>query len=428
MMRETSDGRYALIDSLPCMNESHSILIPPHQSSLVWIDFNTEGMKPGKYTGRLLAIPLCGAGEFKGKGNNLEYTGDACVLPIEFVIDDIELPREPVKGLIMDSSVPLPNAVRLYNELGCRWYCISIWCFAEAKNDQGDFAFKAPVAERDIRFYQQEAAKYGFRPKFQVMYSAWSFATRMLKDNKEDFQKWLKALSAFMQAHDVRPDEWYLEIQDEPWANELPAVLEYAKLAKAAAPEVRLLLTVVAGRIKDASLLEDFVPYIDVWTFHRTDWQKGKEWLAFIERVKHASPDNNIYTCETEMFSLLHQNYRTLPWFVECQDFPAVSVYQGFRYTYNQCQYDFKGGTNGTLNLVSFQDAIPTLRGMAVRQGMTDLKYLAVLKQMSPRHPKAREFLETAASRVIQNLEDRNMPDKVREEAASLILRLKQEE
>lgn len=66
---------------------------------------------------------------------------------------------------------------------------------------------------------------------------------------------------------------------------------------------------------------------------------------------------------------------------------------------------------------------------MAVRQGMTDVKYLAKLREGGRNSPEAREFLKDAARRVVVDFaHDPETADRVREEATALILKLQQNE
>lgn len=68
------------------------------------------------------------------------------------------------------------------------------------------------------------------------------------------------------------------------------------------------------------------------------------------------------------------------------------------------------------------------MRYMALRQGVMDVKYLAKLKEAGKNSPEAQAFLKNAAKRVVDDFNyDASMPDKVREEAAHLILKLQKE-
>ena len=56
---------------------------------------------------------------------------------------------------------------------------------------------------------------------------------------------------------------------------------------------------------------------------------------------------------------------------------------------------------------------------------MTDVKYLQKLREVGKNSPEAQKFLKNAAKRVVVDFaHDPSTPDKVREEAAALILKL----
>ena len=73
------------------------------------------------------------------------------------------------------------------------------------------------------------------------------------------------------------------------------------------------------------------------------------------------------------------------------------------------------------------EKAVPSVRYMAVRQGITDVAYLQKLREVGKNSPEAQAFLKNAAKRVlVDHAHDRHMPDKVREEAAELIVKILQ--
>jgi hypothetical protein len=63
---------------------------------------------------------------------------------------------------------------------------------------------------------------------------------------------------------------------------------------------------------------------------------------------------------------------------------------------------------------------------MSMRRGVEDVKYLAKLKEVAGDEPEVKEFLVSAPERVVEReRHDRTAPDRVREEAANLILKYK---
>ncbi len=427
--RLDQNGGKAILDPLPKMNELRSILVPPRQTGVVWIDFDTSDVAPGNYTGRILAIPLGGEGRFKpGTMLNNPYKGDIVAVPVELTVQDITLPKNPPYEMSLYSGIPLElSALEQFEAMGCHSFNISIWYLIFPKDDNRHFKLEAKKAEEMITFIQRECDRRGYRPFFPITYSAISFFERMYGENHlELWKEWVRTVDAFMAKMNVKKGEWWIELLDEPWAKEMEKVNIYAKAAREAVPDFPLAMTTVAGRLTSPKDLEMVFPYISTWIFHRGDFNAGQEWFDFIQKTRKSGIDVGHYTCEVEMDSSLAENYRRTAWFTEFENLPSHHLYQGFRYNYEQCGKDFKIAQYGTLFYMSFHDAIPSLRSMAVRQGVMDMKYLAVLRELAPTHPEVAEFLKKAVQRVVIDFPHvPAMPDIVREETAELILKLK---
>ena len=85
----------------------------------------------------------------------------------------------------------------------------------------------------------------------------------------------------------------------------------------------------------------------------------------------------------------------------------------------------WKGNGGDALLYNSEETVVPSIRYMAVRQGVTDVKYLDALRKVGKDDPAAQKFLKTAAKRVVvDKAHDPAEADKVREEAAKLINKL----
>lgn len=426
--REHARGGRTIYDPLPEMNQAKTLLIPPRQAALVWIDFNTKGVKPGKYAGRIIAVPLGGKGAFQ-KGTALlnPYQGDLQSVPLELTVMNFKLPEAPVKDMTLYSSMPTKALVKHYEELGCRVFDLSVWNFIFPRGKDGNLVCSAPQAEKDIRFFQQEAARYGYRPKFHIVYTADEFCARVYKNDPAAWEKWLKTLDKFMTRMGVRKNEWWVELHDEPWSKEMGSVNEHAIRGRKAVADLPFFITTVVGRILKPEELYKVKPHLSRWVFHRRDFSSGPEWKEFIRKIKKTGVPVGHYTCEVELDSSLAENYRRTAWFTEYAGLDAHHLYQGVRHGYNgKATIDFKTSVEGTLLYVSFNDVIPSLRSMAVRQGVTDTKYIALLRQMSKKHPEAAAFVEKALKNVIEKFpHDHTMPDRMREQAADLILKLK---
>ena len=121
----------------------------------------------------------------------------------------------------------------------------------------------------------------------------------------------------------------------------------------------------------------------------------------------------------------LDRNYRKNAWFGEYHKLNGNMMFW-----FNDCYggygaSDWKVAMGGGIAYRSFDEFMPSIRYMAMRQGMTDVKYLAKLREVAGNSPDAQKFLAGAPKRVVIDFgHDPSMPDKVREEAAELILKL----
>ena len=69
---------------------------------------------------------------------------------------------------------------------------------------------------------------------------------------------------------------------------------------------------------------------------------------------------------------------------------------------------------------------MPTVRYMAYREGMTDIKYLQALREQRGKEPEIAAFIEKAAERVVRTEANGvSAPGEVREEIRRLLLEAK---
>lgn len=85
----------------------------------------------------------------------------------------------------------------------------------------------------------------------------------------------------------------------------------------------------------------------------------------------------------------------------------------------------FKTKNYGNIVYRSFDTFIPSVRYMAYREGVTDVKYLAKLREVAGDDPDVRAFLETATRKtVVEDPSSVDLPDQMREKARECLLRL----
>ena len=424
-IRDDTTGDNPIYDPLPKLDEASSIMIPPREVALLWLDFNTFDMPPGRIDGWLRLIPLNGRGAFKqaGKGfGNFNYDGDMKDIPLTLNVRDIVLSKEPARPAdyfveYQDSAYPY-----LY-EAGMRIFALSPWYFQFPYDEKaGEFILQpegrsAGKAEKAILPVLAKGHE-----KFFVGYSCYATFKRLYgEDKKHLWGKWLKAVSRYIKSLGAKPENCYLEVFDEPDPKKIQEVLEAMKGVQEAAPEFTITLT-LGGRIWTAEEIRILHPYVDHWVLSHNRYITRPDHLGYIEWAKTQGKTLSHYSAPTQVRASLDREYRRAAWLGELMGSDNDNFYQG---------YDGAAGTAWKANpgggLLFFrQDAcVPSLRYMALRQGMMDVKYLAKLREVGKDSPEAQAFLKTAAKRVCVDLShDPTAADKVREEAVALILKL----
>jgi hypothetical protein len=239
--------------------------------------------------------------------------------------------------------------------------------------------------------------------------------------------QYVKGVKAVMNAAGVRDSDYFIEVKDEPKAEILDELLEAHRLAKEAAPPVRLAMLLASWDLP-LDKLEKFVPYSDIWILWRGKLANAA-FLRFVNRLGFAFMEIAHYSCETSIRQPLLGYYRHHAWFGAMHNLDSAFMYQltdsiggaGFGYK------DFKSIPVAGLFYRSFGTPIPSLRLMALREGFTDVKVLAALDEayFNCPDPEVAAFLKTAAEEVLmRHPGDATFPDAMRDKARDLLVRL----
>ena len=434
-----------LFDPLPRINEASTLLVPAGECGVVWIDFDTAGVKPGIYSGVLRVTPLNKKGRFPGKGGGYHkrnYQGTRVEIPVSVEIQNIELdskssvPSQFFAGSVEENEKLFAAGL----ELGAAGYSVSPWFLGFPLQEDGTFIPEAPAALERIRALHKLADKYEIPFRFLICYSVYNTFLKLyrLKDDSDKALKlwpeWIRTLKKFMDINQIQPDQFVAELFDEP--GDFQKVIRVVSAAHEAWPELRIMLTLDSRQGKTggnyeyrmrASVMRQMEDAVDTWVLHRNYYFTDPEHLKFYKEIQAKGKKVGHYTCEVNPSSQLHGNYRLSAWFSECYNLDSTELYQLVQGIGYNGGVDFASATDGNLLLVAGYggNVIPTIRSMAFRQGVMDVKYLAKLREIGKDSPEAQAFLETAAKRVAaDSIHDQTMPDRVREEAAALILKL----
>ncbi|MFA6929378.1 MAG: hypothetical protein WCT05_03550 [Lentisphaeria bacterium] len=422
-IRDDTTGNNPIYDPLPKLDEASSIMIPPKETALLWLDFNTFDMPPGKIDGWLRLIPLNGKGIFTqdGKGfGNYKYDSDMKDIPLTLNVRNIVLSKEPARPAdyfveYKDSAYPY-----LY-EAGMRIFTLTPWSFQFPYDEKtGEFILqpKGKSAGKAEKAIIPALAKG--HEKFFVGYGCYSVFTRTYGNDKKNlWGKWLKAVRAYVKTFGVKPENCYMEIFDE--AKNVQETLEVMKAAQEAAPEFIITLT-LGGYVWTAEEIRLLHPYVDHWILSHNRYLTRADHLAYIEWAKTQGKTFSHYSAPTQVRASLDREFRRAAWIGERMGADNDNFYAGYDGTEGTA---WKGNPGGGLLYYRYDACVPSMRFMALRQGMMDVKYLAKLREVGKDSPEAQAFLKTAATRVcIDFSHDPTTADKVRDEAAELILKL----
>lgn len=421
-MRDSGKADGALLDPLPRLNEASAMTVPAKEAGLLWIDFDTTDMKPGNYEGRIRIVPLNGKGIFAKAGygyGNLNYSGEMTDLPFTLQVRDIELDKEPSVPGNFFSPAGNPEVLKLLTDAGMRVFKLSPWYLNFPVDKEGNFKLEAPKTKEEM-----ESISDVSKSKFFIGYSSYhTFLNVYGKNRAALWPKWVQAVSQFMKQNGIDPKNCYVEVFDEPDPKNFDEILGALEAARKAAPEMKLTVT-LGAHIMSAEQMEKLNPYVDCWILWSHGYFTRPEHLAFIRKTQKESREIWHYTCDTSPRSSLDRNYRRNAWFGEYHNLNGNALYQGIT-GLRECLW--KTSPEGEILYHSQTSAVPSVRYMAFRQGMTDVKYLDKLREVGKNSPEAQEFLKNAAKRVVVDFaHDPETADKVREEAAALILKLQQ--
>jgi len=435
------------IDPLVEMDEASSITVPAMECGLVWVDIDTSGVRPGKYEGRLRVISLSETGKSKkiaggGYGDIVLECPGMVDVPFLLEVLPIELDKEPsVPGGLFCQAVGRPM-FRQMAALGCRDFLVSPWAFAFHRAADGSFdvnrykpqPWDGGDVRRVLRNHHEWAVAEGVDARYLIGYSVWKTFKSVYgtagdkKKTLEDWKLWLKAVKALMNSNGVGDDRYWAEAQDEPPRDDVPELIEALKAAREAVPEMQFTVTFLGGSqpftIEELKLFE---PYLSGYIFHDHVFLRNPGYHDYIAELVRKGKYVSHYTCSTRMTEDLDREFRQNAWLCERWGLKGNAIYQGIDGQCGAGALNWKLTMYGGLLYRAGDRFLPSVRAMALRQGVQDVKYLAALRKRAGDSEEVAKFLREAAVRVTDNPAggDRGIPDRMREKAAEMLLRLK---
>lgn len=425
------------LDPLSKMDETCSMRIAPHEAGLVWFDFDTSGVKSGTYAGRVRVIPLSQPSsfkEFRGYGMGI-YQGKMQDVPLSLEVLPFELAGLPEIPSGFFQPPETEDQFELMYGIGTREFSdgpSAFWWGAgkDGKRQKGVPSADAAHSEGRVRKICAWAAERGFKPTFFIGFSCYrQFRDYGATDPKKALEEWpdyVRNVKRLMNAWGVEDSCFNIEVYDEPDPNDFAEVKRVLELAKEAAPTVRLSLTVSAKQFP-VTQMRELAGLVDSWILWSPGNFMGEDRLAFVRETRTAGKEVWHYTCSTSGRNPIYDWYRLHPWFGLRHDLSGNQFFWFLDHWRGYGNTDFKNRINSSIAYLSFDHVVPTLRYMAMRRGVTDLKYFDVLRRVAGDRDEVKEFMAEAAVRVVESeRHDRTVADRMREKAVDLILKYRQ--
>ena len=413
------------LDPLLAADDACAITVPSHEAGLVWFDFDTTDVKPGKYVGRLRIVPLGEEGGFirrKGGGwDDRTYAGKMQVIPVSLEVQPIELPkRSPIPSGFFQFT-PNEEAYDLAADLGAESHQINVWRFP-LTNDSEEVSLR-------IANDRSWAAKRGIQPRFDICYSVYrTFSERWnpKKDPATTERLWpvfLKNIKRIMNENGVSDEDYWVETQDEPEEGDLDELIQAHRLAKATVPTLRLGVTIAAWALSERRMRE-LAKVSDVLILWGRDYFSETWKKQTLEEFRAAGGKVCHYMCHTSMRMPLDTYFRHHVWIGERYGLDGNYFYELSKFMKRFGSTDFMEPTYGDILYYSYGRPVPSIRYCAFREGVTDIKYLAAVRSAAKGDPDAENLLEQAARTVLEvSPNDPKTPDRMRERAREILLR-----
>ena len=413
-------------DPLVGVNEASVVSVPPKEAGAVWFDFDTYDVKPGVYRGRLHVIPLNGGAAYKMKDRRFaRLRSEEKLVPVEFTVDPIVLPRESVRPAHLCSPCVSEQDFNLEADIGMRICAIETQLFRpEAVGDPA-----SPVRRR-LDDYRRWAKNRGVEIFFFVKYDAFSASQAIFNPTNDNDRKWpaweqyVRTVAKVMEEAGVPFEGYSVLIRDEPWNRELATIREAQRRMKALYPKMSTYVSV-------CERIEGPVDYLDVLGETTDHWSLtsrmyGSEKLvARLRRLKETQGTKlTHYLCSTSVKEPLSAYFRRHCWRGEHWGLDADMLYHFIIWNGGHYgQLSFRTVPQGELSYVSGGRFLPSVRYMAYREGVTDIKYVQALREKCGDDPATAQLIRRIAEAVVAgDATSPDVPRRAREKIRMMLL------
>ena len=406
-------------DILAKMSEVSSLPVAPKEAGLLWVQIDCHGLEPGLYQADLVVTPLSSGMQSKppkmrtlpdGR-KHIAISDDSKCVPVEFEVLPFALAEPTDMALNGFRTAWSPYQVEFMRKYDFAYYAVTPWFFDIKVNADGSLAEKTPRSflVPHLQMLNDEVKKIGRNPRLMVCYSAYPIFKRIhigrnnphIVHNSPEYwrayREWIKYVDETIRANGFDNDDYVIEVFDEPNGVDNEEISRAFKEAKAAVPKTRLLET--NGEKQYFDLICDSV---DTWFFSQHVFSL-KQCADMPGRLKAKGGTPSLYACGTQMRQDLYRYYRLLAWKAAAFGGDAVSIYQFFDQMPAVC---FRQTPDGAIAYDTAEEVVPSIRLENLYQGMTDIRYLRLLKRTaeerkgSPVAAEALRFAETSLREI----------------------------
>lgn len=379
--------------------------VPANDTGLIWINFNTDKIPPGRYSGMIRVVPL-GEELTQANTDRLAYIGKWREFPLTVNVLDFKLSPEPVIPINMFSRACSREMFRTMAELGIRDFHYHPWNFQMVFNNDGSLrSFDDSRAEKHFAELRRWAEDCGIAGKmrFSVAYSLYPrfrnlWGMKKFKVNTPEWERgWaecVRSLAKSFRKLNVKPEECMLELWDEPPPADFDELYQALRIARESAPELRWMVTFDSRKLP-LDKLRKLQDLLDVWIFWGKGYFTDPGYAAFIRELRKNGKEVGFYTCYTSMRQNLNEYYRMHGLWAWVHKLQIAALYQLIDQPHN-----FNGISNwrqacrGGVMYMAGPTPVTSVRMECFRLGHTDIRYFQLLESLlkkNPAHPAAAE-------------------------------------
>lgn len=413
--------------------------VPANDTGLIWINFNTDKIPPGRYSGMIRVVPL-GEELTQANTDRLAYIGKWREFPLTVNVLDFKLSPEPVIPINMFSRACSREMFRTMAELGIRDFHYHPWNFQMVFNNDGSLrSFDDSRAEKHFAELRRWAEDCGIAGKmrFSVAYSLYPrfrnlWGMKKFKVNTPEWERgWaecVRSLAKSFRKLNVKPEECMLELWDEPPPADFDELYQALRIARESAPELRWMVTFDSRKLP-LDKLRKLQDLLDVWIFWGKGYFTDPGYGAFIRELRKNGKEVGFYTCYTSMRQNLNEYYRLHGLWAWVHKLQVAALYQMIDQPHN-----FNGISNwrqacrGGVMYMAGTTPVTSVRMECFRLGHTDIRYFQLLESLlkkNPAHPAAAEagkfLVDELRDTVYKYPYDKQRPEQLRMRCIELI-------